>query len=348
MIARTAAVKLAALALALLLAHSTVSSAQRRTDTVTLLNGDHITGEIMGLNRGSLEIKTDDAGTIDVEWDKVARLEARRGFEIETADGRRVFGSLEHAADAQSLQVATEESGVVLPMQQVTQIIPIGKSFWARLDGSISAGFSYSQSSGVAQATLNSTAVFRRPAFAVKFAGSGTATASEDSEGRDDRGALELSYIRYRGQRWFVSGSSRFDSNESLGLVLRSQIGAVVGQRLVNSNHAQFEAGGGFSVNDERAVDAENTQNFEGLLVLATSYYTYDRPKTQLDANVQYYPSLSHWGRQRLQIDTAIKREVWKDFYLSLNVYDSFDSAPPQPDSARNDVGVSFSIGWSY
>ena len=57
--------------------------------------------------------------------------------------------------------------------------------------------------------------------------------------------------------------------------------------------------------------------------------------------------TLSNWGRQRLQVDTAVKRELWKDFLLSLNVYDTFDSDPPQPDSARNDLGVSFSIGWS-
>jgi hypothetical protein len=39
---------------------------------------------------------------------------------------------------------------------------------------------------------------------------------------------------------------------------------------------------------------------------------------------------------------------LWKDFFVSLNVYDSFDSAPPQPNSARNDVGVSVAVGWSH
>jgi len=336
------------MAMALLIVSGTTASAQQRTDTVTLLNGDRITGEIMRLDRGSLEVKTDDAGTIDIEWDKVARMEAVRGFEIETADGRRMLGSLGHAVETQSLQIATNEGGVALPTSQVTQITPIGTSFWARLDGSISAGFSYSQSSGIAQATVNSDALFRRPAFAVRLTGSGTATASHDSEGRDDRGAVELSYVRYRGQRWFVSGASRFDSNESLGLVLRSQVGALLGQRLVNTNHAQFELGGGLMVNDARAVDAAATQNLEGLLAMKTSYYTYDRPKTEVDASVQYYPSLSSWGRQRLQLDTAIRRELWKDFFLSLNVYETFDSDPPQPDAARNDLGLAFSIGWSY
>jgi hypothetical protein len=41
-------------------------------------------------------------------------------------------------------------------------------------------------------------------------------------------------------------------------------------------------------VNDERAVDATETQNVEGLLTMETSFSTYDRPKTNVDATVQY------------------------------------------------------------
>jgi hypothetical protein len=33
---------------------------------------------------------------------------------------------------------------------------------------------------------------------------------------------------------------------------------------------------------------------------------------------------------------------------FALDVHDSFDSAPPNPDAARNDVGVVASFGWSY
>ena len=43
--------------------------------------------------------------------------------------------------------------------------MPIGASFWAKLDGSVDAGFTYTRSSGIAQTTLNSDTVFRRPAF---------------------------------------------------------------------------------------------------------------------------------------------------------------------------------------
>ena len=75
-----------------------------------------------------------------------------------------------------------------------------------------------------------------------------------------------------------------------------------------------------FGVHVERGVDVEPTQNLEGLLVFSTSYYTYDRPKTNVDFAIQYYPSLSNAGRHRLQLDADVKREVWKDMLVSLSM----------------------------
>ena len=139
-----------------------------------------------------------------------------------------------------------------------------------------------------------------------------------------------------------------FDSNESLGLLLRSQVALAVGQRLINNNRAQLAIAGGIAVNDERNVNADPTQNLEGLFTFRQSYYRYDRPKTNADISFQYYPSLSNWGRQRIQLDASARREILKDFFLAINMFDTFDSRPPSPDAAKNDVGVSFSIGWSY
>ena len=75
----------------------------------------------------------------------------------------------------------------------------------------------------------------------------------------------------------------RFETNESLGLEFRSQIGGAFGPRLINSNRAQLTLGAGMSFNEEQGVDVESTQNLEALLIFDASYFTYDRPKTNLD-----------------------------------------------------------------
>jgi hypothetical protein len=321
--------------------------AQGRTDVVTIANGDHLTGEVVILERGRLEFKTDDAGTLYLEWDKLASVVTNRLVEVVTTDGRRFLGSLERTAD-RSILVAGSPDRVTLPMTEVALIRTIGRSFWQKLDGSVDVGYSFTRSSGVSQLNVNTATVYGNPASRIRLAASATATQTQDAPGRDDRGSVEASYLRYPWQHWFIAGAGRFETNESVGITLRSQLGAAAGPRLVNTIRAQVAVGGGLVVNHEQGVDVEPTENLEGLAVFTMSYYTYDRPRTNLDLNLQYYPSISNGGRQRLQLDSSVKRELLKDFFVALNVFDTFDSRPPDPTARRNDIGVVVSVGWSY
>jgi Protein of unknown function, DUF481 len=333
--------------IALTLSLETTADGQGRTDVVSLANGDRITGEVKGLERGRLEFKTDDAGTLYLEWDKLASVVSQRVVEVVLADGRRFLGSL-GPAPSRSIAVVTPEGVVALQMVNVTLIRPIGGTFWRRLDGSVDAGFNYTRSSGVAQLNLNSDTVFRKLASQARLTASLSLTQSDDDNGHDDRATLDASYRRYPWQEVFIAAAGRFETNESLGLVLRSQIGAAIGPRLINSNRGQLSIGGGLAVNDERGVDVEPTRNVEALVLFSSSFYTYDRPKTTLDIGFEYYPSLSNPGRQRLQLDASIKREFWKDLFVSVNLFNSYDNRPPNPAADTNDVGIVLSIGWSY
>jgi len=321
--------------------------AQAKTDIVTLRNGDRITGEVVSVSRGRLEFKTDDAGTIDIEWDKVAELEAGRLFEVETSAGRRLLGSLS-GTTVRTLIVSTQTEVVQLLMDDVTRITPIGKSLWSQMEGSIDAGFSYTHSSGIAQATLNASTLLRRPNALFRLDGSATLTDNRDGNDEDDRASMNFSYMRYRGPRWFVSMAGRLENNKSLGLLLRSQAAGAIGPRLINTNRSQLEVAGGVVVNNEQGVDTEPTQNVEGLLAARTSFYSYDKPKTTIDASLQYYPSFSQWGRQRIQMDAAFKREFLKDLTITLSTYYTFDSKPPQEGAKRTDVGIVTSVGWTF
>ena len=233
----------AILTIALVLLLSAAASGQGRTDVVTLANGDRITGEVTKLERGQLEFKTDDAGTLYLEWDKVAGVVTTRTVEVVTADGRRFLGSL-GAAAARSIAVVGADASVSLQMTEVSIIRQIGRSFWSNVDGAVDAGFSYTRSSGVAQLNLNWETIYRQPAAQSRLSASVTQTKKDDDADRDDRASLEASYRRYPWRRWFIAGASRFETNESLGLELRSQIGALTGPRLINNNRAQLLMGG--------------------------------------------------------------------------------------------------------
>src|SRR5262247_3381586 len=95
------------------------AAAQGRTDVVTLANGDRITGEVVALERGRLEFKTDDAGTLYLEWDKLASVVATRQVEVVTTDGRRFLGGLGRSADRSIAVVPSQGDVVTLQMADV-------------------------------------------------------------------------------------------------------------------------------------------------------------------------------------------------------------------------------------
>jgi Protein of unknown function, DUF481 len=341
--------RLPALLVVLMIACSGIPAlGAEKTDVLVLNNGDRITGEILNLSRGRVELKTDNAGTIEVEWDKIVSVESRHLFTITTDAGLRLVGTLERTSTPGTVRLGGVGGDRVLPLNELTGIEPLGQSFWKKLTGSVGAGFNYTRSSGVSQFTFNSDTTYRQPAFLVYLSGATTLTGQNDDSGYGSVANAQFLYERYRGRRWFIAGLAQLETNPSVGLVLRSQAGGLLGARLVNTNRAQMQFGAGLMGNNEQGVDVPATQNIEGLITLRSSYYTYDRPKTNVDVNVEYYPSLSRWGRQRLQLNTNLKREVWKNFYVGVTLYDTFDSAPPNSGAFRNDVGVSMSVSWSF
>src|SRR6187397_2195040 len=150
---------------------ASTAHAQPKTDVVVLANGDRITGEIVRLDRGRLEFKTDDAGTLYLEWDKVATVQATRAVEVVTEDGRRILGSLGPAA-SRTLRVVGPDDSVSVAMAEVTIIRQIGSSFWSKLDGSIDAGYSYTRSSGVSQLNVNWDTYYRTSAARARLTAS--------------------------------------------------------------------------------------------------------------------------------------------------------------------------------
>ena len=70
-------------------------AAQRvRDEVVEVTRGDRVTGEIKGLDRSYLTVRTIDLGTVQIRWQQVVRLNSNRTLELVLADGRRLQGSV--------------------------------------------------------------------------------------------------------------------------------------------------------------------------------------------------------------------------------------------------------------
>ena len=104
----------------------------------------------------------------------------------------------------------------------------------------------------------------------------------------------------------------------------------------------------GFTGNHEIPVEGETENSAEAVVGGRYTYFMYDFPKLTLNAALAVYPSLTISGRVRVEALVSLKREIVSDFYLSLSVFDSYDSRDPTTLTAKNDWGPTVSIGWKF
>ena len=72
--------------------------AREKTDIIVMNNGDRLTGEIKGLDSGTLSVSFDYIlGTASLDWSKVDHLESKQRFLVKTQDGSVYSGTLRTA-----------------------------------------------------------------------------------------------------------------------------------------------------------------------------------------------------------------------------------------------------------
>lgn len=335
---------LAALVLVLLI-HAPAFAA--RTDIVVLRNGDRLTCEVLQMRQGKLQVKTDDAGTISIEWDEVASLTTAMEFDLTLRDGTRLLGRLTPGT-SQTLQIVPATGApVAIALGDVVVFTTIKKGFLQRIDGSVDLGGSYTKSSGIADLYLDADATYRRPSHSYSAAFSSNFTRQPDDP-ETSRATLKLTYARYPRGNWVITGFGLFENNRELGFTFRGTAATTLGRYLKRSNRVELLLGGGLAAGAEKPVDEPTATNIDALTGMNLSVFTYDYPSTRIDFAALVFASLNDPGRVRSNAEAKLKRELFHDFFFSLTGYAAVDSRPRGAGAERNDFGASLSFGYTF
>jgi hypothetical protein len=322
----------------------------QKTDIIVLHNGDHITGEVKRLEFGMLTFKTDDMGTISIKWDKIEEVYTfKQFFRVELEDGLLFFGTLDTDTTSSRLIVEFDTLRVRLNFSEIVHIDPIKRTFWDRVNLSLSTGFDFKKGSDVTTFNFNGNAKYRTYNVLHEINISSNITIPKSDSTRTERNNAGYTYNRFLAHRWFYSGSVKLEQNTELGIDLRLSGGAGFGKNILQTNSAVFAAGTGVRVNREWTKQSTGNQyNLEGLVGLRFSKFRYDNPKLNLDSEISVYPSLTTIGRVRSELDIILKWEIIKDLFWDLQYYTSYDNKPPNTDAAKIDYGIVLSLGWTF
>ena len=326
--------------------------ARSKTDVVVLENGDTVTCEIKDLNLAKLTIKTDDMGTISVDWLHVRSISSSAHFELEMTHGERHFGNLAPGPEPGTVAVEGAEAEMVLRLSEVIRLTPIEATFIQRLDGSVDLGFSVLKANSQRDFDFSADLTYttRREQGTGTWEVDADSTISErDGAETTRRHVLDVSRTFMLGPRWFTVGSGHVETNESLGLDLRWTVTGGLGRKIVTTNRNMFRAWGGLAYNHEQYDVEEDPQtSTEAGLGLDYEVFEYDEPEKSLKATLAVIPSLTVSGRVRAQLDLDVRFEIIKDFFIGLSGWDSYDNKPPNADLEKNDYGASTTIGWTF
>lgn len=318
-----------------------------KTDVLTLINGDIITCEIKEMVRGKVRAKTDNMGTVSIEWDKVADVTSTYWFLVTLRGGELLYGQLENADDDGYTHIIFQERSTTVLLGSIVEIQPVRYDLWDRFAMSAAFGFNWSKGSDVLQSNLDASVEYKGSIYGYGMDLSAMITDKGDGD-ITRRNNLNLWLQREISGRFSTRVNTGTERNDELGLAQRISAGLSLGYYLIRSNHLDWQTSLGANLNREWATDSTDpTDNAEGHMGTQLTLFYYDTPKSDISLNLDVYPSFTVEDRWRFEGSFSGRQEIVKDLFIKLEYYESNDTKPPSGASSSSDRGIIISIEWT-
>lgn len=323
-------------------------AAHDKTDVVTLKNGDRFTGAIKGVAQESLELDTEAAGTIKVEWPHIASITSSFDYEVEITTGERFFGSFEASVETGELRVVGDDGEHAIPLSEIFSITPIGRGFWKRLNGNVNFGFSYTQSNQAVQYSLSATTHYQNR----RYLGSGQLNSIFNTQKGVDSTRQQSAGLRVTRKLKMVSGVYgvvQLQSNPDQGFNLRSVVGGGYDWFLVHRQNEHLIVNAGLVYDREQIVGSSQVDNSAEVNAgLQFANLSLDNPNRTVTIAFDTFTNVTGASRFRAQLNVNLTWQIINNFNLGISLLDSYDSRPPTVESEKNDMSLSLTVGYSY
>jgi hypothetical protein len=319
-----------------------------KSDVVIMRNGDHITGDIISLEYGTLILKTDKAGTLYIEWPSVRAVSSKFAFAVERIGGAKFYGVITTSPDGEQLIIGAGSSAAQIRMQDVERMSRYSFSFWNRINGNLSVGFTYTKASDTTVGSVNLVSNYRSSKVegALNFSSNTTKT---ETGGDTYRASLSgnILFVTQSRNFWGLVGS--LERDQELGIDARVVAGPVLGRKFVQRSYTSLVGVVGVVVDQEAIVgNSEQQTSLEAVLGANWRVFKFTDPETKLNLGISFYPSLTENNRYRGNGNLSLTHKIAGDFTLGVTAYFSADSHPPDPTAAKSDYGLTLNLGYSF
>ncbi|RLQ22815.1 DUF481 domain-containing protein [Seongchinamella sediminis] len=334
-------------ALGLLLAvlsHDALAS--RKTDVVTLYNGDRITGEIKSMDGGILKLSTDAMGTLSIEWPEVAGVTSDYHYELRLSDGKRLYGSFGGEGRPGQVELVDLFGRHDIEWLQVVEIRPIEDELMDRLDVYLATTFAYTKATSVAQLSFNTEVSYEDQSSRTSLNGRTDLTTSDSGDSNSSRYDVERWSWREQRSDAFTTIFANYENNDELGLNRRVGVGAGVGKYWKDTHSTRFTGALGLQAISESFTGEKTNEDVELYLSTTFSTWNFNHPELDIDFSFSVIPSLTERGRLRTDGNLRIRWELIDDLYWDISTWVTTDNQTSD-EGASTDYAITTGVGWT-
>ena len=299
-----------------------------RADEVTLVNGDKLTGTVVKVEEGKLTLKTEYAGAIEIQVDKIKRIVTDNPAEVHLVGGEVLKGKIKTTEEGKlAVEPSPEREAATVEWNKVAAINPPPKPP-AKLTGNISLGGAYQTGntdrrsfSAAADASIRG----ERDRFGVRFIFN-YADEKEEVTTRNLYGALKYDYFFTKKIYGYLGLEMLKDRFKDLNL--RTIIGPGVGYQVWEDpiKFLLFEAGIAYYSEDRRIAEDDS---WVAARLAGSFRYTLSKYLTFSD-RLEVYPSLANANDFTLRNEAAILSPIGAGWSLKLANILEYDNDPPR------------------
>ncbi len=320
-------------------------------DTVTLKNGDRLTGTIQNTTDKGVILKSELAGEVTIPVANITEVTTAAPLVVSTKDGKKVAGTLKTengsivatppsgapvtiaAASLEALRPEAAQSAFELSQRRASD-----PGFLDIYSGFVDMGYA-STSGNAATNTLGTSANLVRTTkhdkvtlrFASVFAQNST-TGVSITTANAIRGGI--GYQRNIGSRIFLNAFNDYDYDQFLLLDLRTVLGGGLGVNLLKNARTTLTVGGGGAYNRE-AFGSNPAANRAAFTRSSGEVYFNQEFTHKLNAIVNvferfsFFPNLTNTGEYRFNFDAGAAATIYKTIAVQGSFSNRFLSNPP-------------------
>ena len=318
-------------------------------DEILFLNGDRLTGKILGADGNKLTIKTESAGEITVDMSKVKTFSTDEPVVVKTGDATTVRSKISGGADG-TVQVVPETGGVpqIIALKDLAQINPGPVKWTGSITGNalITRGNSHTENIGVSLA-----AVRRGEHDRITLGGGYYYGRERDKDTDEDNTTINNwfvlgKYDYFLTKKFYLYGSFRAEQDAIADLDLRLTTSVGVGYQWFETPAFNLATEAGVAWIYEEFKHQKSEDHWAGRLAYHVDWTPHKAVK--LFHNLEWLPAFDGpFDDYNLNADAGLRATIIQGFFAELKIELRYDSTPARG-AEKEDLRYLVGVGWSF